>query len=269
MSLLKVRGVSGVLLLMVLIVVAGSLPLFASDPEEGFTSPFKPSENVMADVEATLKLAQKDGKLALVVMGATWCHDSRSLVTKFADPDIKASLDENYQTVFVDVDYLDTARDVNKRFGMPSIYATPTVMIVDPNDERLTNAKTMHQWRNAANISLEETKTYFDTEAKLARKPEAVSSELAALYDDIDAFERREAARLVAGYDQLGPLMKAYDSGEKSDKMMPLWNEVRGFRFKLTDDLLRLREEARQRVQSGDTSPLEYPSYEILSWEGE
>ncbi|MBO6804835.1 MAG: thioredoxin family protein [Thalassospira sp.] len=250
-----------------LMAVVGSPAVQASDPEEGFVSPFKPSENVMVDVQRTLDAAGADGKLALVVMGATWCHDSRALAQRFADPEIKASLDARYEVVFVDVDYLDTARAVNQRFGMPSIYATPTVMIVDPSTERLTNAKTMHQWRNADRISYADTKAYFEAEAEKAHAPISVSPKLADLYAEIDAFEQQQAARLIEGYDQLGPLMRAYDAGDKKNGMLPLWNEVRGFRFALTDDLLRLRADAEAKVASGDDTPLTYPTYDALSWE--
>lgn len=252
------------LAVMAIVAVPG---VHASDPEDGFVSPYQPSTDVMADVENTLKAASAGDKLALVVMGATWCHDSRALAKRFADPEIKASLDERYEVVFVDVDYLDTARAVNQRFGMPSIYATPTVMIVDPSSERLTNAKTMHRWRNADRISYADTKAYFEAEAENARTPQPISPELAARYAEIDAFERQQAARLVVGYDQLGPLMRAYDAGDKNNGMLPLWNEVRGFRFALTDDLLRLRSDAEAKVAAGIDAPLDYPTYDALSWE--
>ncbi len=41
----------------------------SASEEEGFDSPYLPSENVMAEVDATLASARANGKLALIVMG--------------------------------------------------------------------------------------------------------------------------------------------------------------------------------------------------------
>jgi len=240
--------------------------LHASE-EEGFVTPFLPSADVMADVDKTLTAAKAEGKLALIVMGATWCHDSRGLVKRFRDERISPTIDDNYQTLFVDVGHLDQARAVNQRFGMPSIYATPTVMIVDPETGELKNSKTMHLWRNADSISHDDTKEYFAEEAVKARAPApVVGAILASYYAAIDAFENAQAARLVEGYDLIGPQL-AMGRGKYPEGFEALWGEVRGFRYKLTDDLLALRAQAEELAAEGINEPLVFPSYPELSWE--
>lgn len=250
-------------------VVALVLAFAGIADDETANSPYKPSENVMADVEATLAGARSEGKLALIVMGATWCHDSRGLARRFNDPDIAAVIDENYETLFVDVGFLDSARAVNQRFGMPSIYATPTVMIIDPETGAIKNDKTMHLWRDADSISYSDTKEYFEEEAVLAREgaPEVLPA-LAAYYAQIDAFEQAQAARLLKGYDLIGPQL-AMGRGNYPAGFEKLWGEVRGFRYKLTDDLLALRASAEALVGEGIAEDLIFPEYPALSWEGE
>ena len=40
---------------------------------------YVPSDNPMADVDAILVRARFEDKLALIIMGENWCHDSRAL----------------------------------------------------------------------------------------------------------------------------------------------------------------------------------------------
>lgn len=249
-----------------LALILGATTANASE-EEGFDSPYQPSADVMADVDRTLAKAKAEGKLALIVMGATWCHDSRGLVKRFRNAEIGDVLDQEYETLFVDVGFLDQARAVNMRFGMPSIYATPTVMIIDPETGQLKNGKTMHLWRDADSISYDVTREYFAAEAVMARAPEPrPDAILKAYYEAIDAFEAREAARLLKGYDLIGPQL-AMGSGNYPEGFETLWGEVRGFRYKLTDDLLVLRQRAEELANEGISEPLAFPSYPALSWE--
>ena len=241
----------------------------SASEEEGFDSPYKPSADVMADVDRTLATAREKGRLALIVMGATWCHDSRGLARRFRDESVGEVLDKDYEVLFVDVGYLDQARAVNQRFGMPSIYATPTVMIVGPETEELKNARSMHMWRAADSISYSDTRDYFAREAALARNPApAPGAILKAYYESIDAFEEREASRLIEGYNRIGPQL-ALGPGNYPDGFEALWGEVRGFRYKLTDDLLALRAQAEELAGEGISEPLVFPSYPALSWEAE
>ncbi len=263
----KTAGFTNFFRISALVALVFSSVFAKASEEEGFDSPYLPSADVMADVEQTLARAKENGKLALIVMGATWCHDSRGLVKRFRDDDISPVLDESYETLYVDVGYLDQARAVNQRFGMPSIYATPTVMIVDPETGKLTNDKTMHLWRNADSISYSDTRDYFAREATTAREPEAETGTLLkAYYTSIDAFEQEQASRLVEGYDLIGPQL-AMGPGKYPEGFEKLWGEVRGFRYKLTDDLLALRAQAEGLAAEGINEPLVFPSYPALSWE--
>ena len=98
-------------------------------------TPFRPTANVMVDVDATLLRAAESGKLGLIIMGANWCHDSQSLVARLDDDALKPLLDEKYETLLVDVGGLEHVSAVIQRFGEQVIYGTPTVLIVDPKQK--------------------------------------------------------------------------------------------------------------------------------------
>ena len=112
-------------------------------------SPFDAKANARADVDAALARAISGKRLALIVMGANWCHDSRALAGWFAQPRFAAMIVSRYELVYVDVGYKDRNIDIARRFGLKSIKGTPTVLIVDGNG-KLLNKKDAPTWRNAA-----------------------------------------------------------------------------------------------------------------------
>lgn len=247
----------------------------ADEAESTAAKPYPPSENPMADVNAAIARAGAAGKLALIVLGANWCHDSIGLADHFAAPAMVALLDGRYETQFVDVGLFEHGADIIRRFGMPVIYGTPTVLIIDPASERLVNAGNMHQWRDAASISAEDTLAYFMAMADSGANPGAQASAampadpaaLAALTAGIDAFEAAQARRIYRGYDFLRPLM-AKDKADRPDAFMGYWEQLSDLRYSVTGDLARLRAEARARVLAGETDiRLVYPEYAKFSWE--
>jgi len=209
----------------------------------------------MADVRNALSAARDSDKLVLVVMGANWCHDSRALASRLYLEPLNTLIDEHYETVFVDVGFLDKGKDVISSIGPPVYYATPTVLIMDPVSGRLVNADNRHQWGDAYNISMEESLEYF---------------QLMVLLGEIDSFERLQADRIYDTYAVIGPLLKAYKAGEEPAHFEDYWNEVRDYRMQVPRDLDVLRAEALLRVSSGERDiTLEYPEYPAFSWETE
>jgi len=233
---------------------------------------YLPSDDAMADVNNALNAARKSNKLALVVMGANWCHDSRALASRLYQEPLSALIEERYETVFVDVGYLDKGKDVISSIGPPVYYATPTILIVDPTSGRLVNAENRHQWGDAYNISMEESLEYFRLMAAAdlndLRSNEELSGELMELFAEIDSFERLQAVRIYGAYAVIGPLLKAYKAVEKPEHFEDYWNEVRDYRMQVPRDLDALRAEALLRVSSGESDfTLDYPEYPAFSWE--
>lgn len=242
---------------------------------EDESKPFQPSENVMAEVDAVIERARANGRLALIVMGANWCHDSQGLLAHFRETEMTAVLEQHYEKLLVDVGMLDKGAEVNRRFGLPVIYGTPTVLIVDPNNEHLLNGKDMQQWYNAASIGLDDTIAYFVSKTAPAVRHAAVASDMTTsetlkkLFADIDKFEVEQAERIYRGFKIVGPMV-AMDRHERPKNFYRLWEQLRILRYKIPDDLVTLRAMARRRVAQGETDiKLDFPTYPPLEWEKE
>jgi len=269
--------------LVALVLAAASLNInvvLASDageaaiPAKELGELYLPSDDAMADVSNALDAAGKSNKLALVVIGANWCHDSRALASRLYQEPLSTLIDEHYEIVFVDVGFLDKGKDLISSLGPPVYYATPTVLILDPLSGRMINAENRHQWGDAYSISMEESIEYFQlmAAADLAalRSADAPTGELMELLAEIDSFERFQADRIYNAYAVVGPLLKAYKAGEKPEHFEDYWNEVRDYRMQVPRDLGTLRAQAHERVSSGESDiKLDYPEYPAFSWETE
>ncbi|MEZ5894918.1 MAG: thioredoxin family protein [Parvularculaceae bacterium] len=121
--------------------------------------PFDAGADAMADVDAALIAAQASGKRPLLVLGGNWCHDSRGLAAKFSDPDLAAIIEAHFLLVYVDIGRRDRNLEVAQRFGVDKIVGTPTIMVLSPQGA-LLNAASVHDWRNAADRTLEETRAF-------------------------------------------------------------------------------------------------------------
>ena len=231
---------------------------------------YHPSSDPMADLAAKLASARAGNKRLLVVLGANWCHDSRALATRLNTAPLSAVIDAGYETLFVDVGYLDKGRDVIASLGVPVYYATPTVLIVDPASGRVINLHNRHQWAQAASISMDTSVEYFSQFANAGQTGMQAEENayLQTLLTEIAVFEQAQAERLYRAYAVVGPMLKAYKEGDEAAFSDQLWNEVRDYRFKVPDDLESLRVVARERVAAGETGiELVYPVYPAFSWE--
>ena len=177
---------------------------------------FQPSADPLADVQQAMSRADEGGRLALVVLGANWCHDSRALASRLHSPPLAELIQQHYELVFVDVGFLDKGRDVVQQFDVAHFYATPTVLIIDPSSGALVNDEDRHIWGNAYNIDMSSSVQYFEKWAMSESVAEPVpdSPQLRQLYAEIDQFEQQLAERVAAGYAVVGPMLEAYKAGD-------------------------------------------------------
>jgi len=231
---------------------------------------YLPVEDPVADLEAKLETARQSGKRLLVIAGGNWCHDSRALAARLFTPPLESVIDAYYETLFVDVGYLDKGGDVLGRLGIPVYYATPTVLIVDPAGGQVVNIDDRHQWGDAASIGMDASVGYF---SRYAAAPEMApvaeeDVELQRLLDEIAVFEQVQAERLYRAYEIVGPMLQAYKEGDRDAFSEPLWNAVRDYRLQVPLDLEALRAEAREQAAAGATGIiLDYPVYPVFAWE--
>ncbi len=150
------RTAAGLLLAaLALTALAGctTMSVNAAHPE---AKAYDKSRVASADVDAALAKSQISGKNVLLVMGANWRHDSRAFAGWMETPRFAAMLEQNFETVYVDVSVPqnDMGRNLGiaDRFGLGDIVGTPTVLIISP-DGTLLNGDTAGNWRKAASRS--------------------------------------------------------------------------------------------------------------------
>lgn len=237
------------------------------------------AEDQMAEIDKSLAAAKKTGKLALIVMGANWCHDSRGIASNLYLPDIKESIEKNYELLFVDVGYYTKIKQVINRFGMPIIYSTPTILIVDPESEQIINKHNMLLMRDAASVSELETQEYFEDIANNREKLTKIavtsksSPQLRKLNQSIDDFEKLHAKRIYRAFSVIGPLIKEKNEGGDPKEFNKIWKAISKLRYTITDDLARLRKQANQIALASDSNnpshreKLKFPKYSRFDWE--
>ncbi|MGB5492190.1 MAG: hypothetical protein WBM76_15295 [Woeseiaceae bacterium] len=233
---------------------------------------FRASADPLADVQQALGRADDGDRLALVVLGANWCHDSRALASRLQRKPLAEVIQQHYELIFVDVGFLDKGRPVVQQFGVAHFYATPTVLIIDPLSGALVNDGDRHIWGDAYNIDMPSSVQYFEEWAtnESVADPVPESTQLRQLYPEIDQFEQQLAERVAAGYAVVGPMLEAYKDGNKPEKFDASWDELRDFRVAIPGDIRELRDEAQRRVSEGEEDiQLVFPEYPLLSWESE
>lgn len=233
---------------------------------------YLPSNDRMADLAAGIEAARKSNRLLLVMMGANWCHDSRALASRIHKEPLSTLINEHFETLFVDVGYLEHGKDVISSLGIPIYYATPTVLIINPDNGEVINLDNRHLWAEAASLSMEDSVDYFqlftNTDLSSLQSPPEPDENLSKLLVEIDSFEQEQADRLYLAYAVLSPMLHAYKEGNKDAFSQETWDEVRDFRYQVSADVDRLRAEARERVDAGETDiQLDYPEYPAFSWD--
>ena len=219
------------------------------------------------DVVSAQQRAVKQDKLLLVVLGAQWCHDSTGLAERFSTKEMDLILRAHYETVFVDVGTLEDRRNITERFDYPIYYATPTVMVIEPQSGALLNRASMDIWGRADSIPLAEYMAYF------SRFPAMTTSQKAKLIhwkatEEERAYNKKQAARLQAAYDTLGPLLAQDLAGNTPDGLNSLWKETKKFRTELQKVLVK-RTEITLAPEGGNgvnTKPA-LRHYHPFSWE--
>ncbi|MEM9837709.1 MAG: thioredoxin family protein [Pseudomonadota bacterium] len=242
------------------LVMAVAAPLANAADDDVEYAPYIMVEDALNTTQATIARAREEGKLVLIVLGANWCHDSKAFAKRLENSELKAVLDESYETLVIGVGYYEQGFDVAKAFGIEIYTHTPTVLIYDPKSEAVINMDDHHIWRDAARVSEEETLAYFKAKADPAGwSPIPESATYSA---ELNAFERQQALRLREAYAFIGPKIEA-----RSDDLNDVWAPIRDFRYNFTNDITRLRQEHREAAASGEAFDPEWPTYEPFPWD--
>lgn len=226
-----------------------------------------PDAEELAALDDVLARAKREEKLALIVLGANWCHDSKAFVKRLADPDVKALLDDHYTVQLVNAGYFEAGYSLVTRFDLPVYTHTPTVLIVDPQTKQLINRDDHFIWRDAYKTDAAQTAAYLAAKAAPGmRAPMTPAGDGAAAgpyMQQIAAFEQAQADRIRQAYTLIGPRLEA-----RTADLDLYWDPVRDLRYRLPDDMVALRQEVRTRLAKGERDfALAFPTYPAFAWE--
>lgn len=119
-------------------------PAFGAETPAKATRPAIYDENAdgAKQIADALAVAKKENKRVLLQFGANWCGWCHKLHKLFqSDTDIAAKLKEAYVVVLVDVNKSHNA-DITKKYGNPTRFGLPVIVILDGDGKALTTQDT-------------------------------------------------------------------------------------------------------------------------------
>jgi hypothetical protein len=218
-------------------------------------------------MQLTRDRATQADKLAMFVLGANWCHDSTDFAKLLEDPRVSPDIDQHYEVQLINVGYLDHIRELVTPYGVPVIYGTPTVMVVEPHSNTLLNRDSLPYWRNASNLGTSDVRRYFDQYSAATPLPSdpGESPALQTALASIDQFEQNQAQRIYTAYAALGPLLQSMEAGKPAPDFNDKWGNLAKMRSSITGDLTALRTSAVKQDAAGVKNiELDFPSYALF-----
>ncbi|MGM0525499.1 MAG: hypothetical protein ACQEQ8_04820 [Pseudomonadota bacterium] len=207
--------------------------------------------------------AADNDKDLMLVLGATWCHDSTALLEQFNQTQFREKLKQQYQVQIVDISYFERGYNLVQAYGEPIYYGTPTVMIIDGDSGNIKNFASWQHWTNASRHSAEEFEAYFIGKNFLTMTDEKLSEEHR---QKLLAFKQQQAKRIKAGYMWVAPHLKAYKKSaakQPPQSFIEKWMAVAKFRNQVHADIVA----AYKKALAAPSKALELPSYDKKSWE--
>ncbi len=149
----------------VLACCAVTAPAFAAaPPKAGISSfaelktplpyPYDEAADADADVARARAAAKAHHKLLLIDLGGNWCGDCRILAGTVELPVLKAFMDKHYEVVAVDVGRFQRNLQIPAHYGFTRrLVGVPTLLVVDPNSDRLLNPNDVFALSDAGSMS--------------------------------------------------------------------------------------------------------------------
>lgn len=97
--------------------------------------PYSATAHADAEVRQALARARENHKAVLVLFGANWCEDCRSLARSLQLPRNAALMARDFNVVKVDVGNFDRNLDVVDRLGGPISKGIPAAVLLSPDGE--------------------------------------------------------------------------------------------------------------------------------------
>ena len=94
------------------------------------TLPYDELADAQADIQAALTQARSDHKPVLVVFGANWCGDCRTLDIAFKEGTTAPLIAKIFKVVKINVGRFDRNVDVAESYGVPLKRGIPAVVVL-------------------------------------------------------------------------------------------------------------------------------------------
>ena len=114
-------------------------------------TPYNETGEAETEINSLLDIIKNEQKHGLLVFGANWCHDSRSLAATLDSFRFKKLLKNNYEILYIDVGDKDKNINLIRKYGVKGEFGTPTVFVIN-SDGSVLNLDTAVSWRNAHSI---------------------------------------------------------------------------------------------------------------------
>ena len=145
-----------------------SFPIMSSDSivpnEEILEKPFPlPYERINVskdDLRNFIDKAINNNKQPIIIFGANWCPDCRILSAVLELPTVKKYMNENFETLYIDLGRYDINMSLMKYFEIMPQQGIPRVVILNKEKEVL-NIKDTGEWTTARSRTKQEIFNYF------------------------------------------------------------------------------------------------------------
>jgi thioredoxin-like negative regulator of GroEL len=127
-SLLLAAGIAG-----------AASPVFAAEAAPALKPIYNEQADARAELNVALGQAAQQNKNVLVIFGANWCKDCRSLSEKMGAGELAAHVDKRFVVLKVDVGRFDKNTDLAQQMGVPLKKGIPAVAVLK-NDGTVASA---------------------------------------------------------------------------------------------------------------------------------
>ena len=145
-----------------------SFPIMSSDSivpneeilEKPFPLPYERTNLSKGDLSNFIDKAINNNKQPIIIFGANWCPDCRILSAVLELPTVKKYMNENFETLYIDLGRYDINMSLMKYFEIMPQQGIPRVVILNKEKEVL-NIKDTGEWTTARSRTKQEIFNYF------------------------------------------------------------------------------------------------------------
>ena len=113
------------------------------------------------EIAAAVAEASRAGKRVILVFGANWCFDCRTLDAQMHKADLPPLIEKNFVVVKIDVGRMDENLDIAANYGVPVKNGIPALAVLNGKG-RLLYAQDQGQFASARQMSHESIKAFFE-----------------------------------------------------------------------------------------------------------